>query len=291
MKKFLPFYLVLLLAGTAAIDLYMPVFASDAQAPDAVASDDTRHEALEGEPDAVETPAINTRRLPPLPENLKPSGRHQTWGLTKTRVATSAGNLEGGTFLEYPNVNATPLNAFYFANGRWNGPVAVPADKVTFFGGTLDDAEREHLRILQRHFSLLGQLENPPPVAVAVPAAIPQNVAANPHFEDYKAVSKEVLDFQERTKELTAQRDAARGAARDKLMNDMRVMKQDEAALMRRYETVKRRYDDWKAKNPAPPTVAPPPPVPPPPLDPARVAEIRAELQQLAPEVEKILGN
>jgi len=294
MKIFLPFYLVLLLAGTAAIDLYMPAFAADAQTPDIVVNVTPDIPNGQAKPDGVETPAvpqINTRRLPPLPENLKPSGRHQTWGLTKTRLITAAYDLQGGTFLEYPNVNANPLGAFYFANGKWNGPVAVSADNVTLFGGTLDDAEREDLRVLQRYFFLRGQLDNPAPVAAAAPNPIPENISANPHFEEYKAVTKEYLDFQERTKALTAQRDAARGAARNKLIDELRVMQQDEAALVRKYNAVKRKYDDWKAKNPAPPTVAPPPPPPPTPLDPARAAEIRAELQQLAPEVEKILGK
>ena len=287
MKKFLAFYIVLFVAGTFAIDKYFPAFASDAP-PAAPENEAPVVVAGEANPPAAEpvkqaepapAPAFDTRRLPPLPENLQSSGNFKSWGLAKTNLSPE---IPGGTFLEYPDKDATPLLAWWFANKKWNGPLEVPPEKVTFFGGSLDDAEPGQLRIFQRYYSLRGQLENPP---VEAPPADTNNGPVNPHLEDYKAVAKEVLEFQERTKTLTAKRDAAKGAERVKLVNELTVMKQNEPDLLRRYKAVETKYNDWKAKNPAPKAPEPAPKAP----DPERVKKIQEEMQILKAEMEKIL--
>jgi len=146
MKKFLAFYIVLFVAGTFAIDKYFPAFASDAP-PAAPENEAPVVVAGEANPPAAEpvkqaepapAPAFDTRRLPPLPENLQSSGNFKSWGLAKTNLSPE---IPGGTFLEYPDKDATPLLAWWFANKKWNGPLEVPPEKVTFFGGSLDDAE------------------------------------------------------------------------------------------------------------------------------------------------------
>ncbi len=285
MKTFIPVYLLVFLLGTVVIDLYFP-----AMMPHANAQESPVHfelpTALGGKAE-IPTPKLTSAtgfdftKLPPLPENLKASGRCHAWGLALTGITTPAGELPGGTFLEYPDINATPLNAWYFANGQWNGLTAVPPEKVNFFGGTLDEAEPEHLRLLQRYYFLRGQLDKPQTAAVAAVAP-----AVNPYLEDYKKISKQYLDFQERSKTLTAQRDAARGTTRDKLITELRLMKQDEPVLAKKLEAIKAQYNDWKAKNPAPAAPAATPNN----ADSPETLGIRNELKRLEPEVKRVVN-
>jgi len=316
MKIYLAAYFLMLIFGTVAVDSFGHLLArsdnpADASGNQTGAPSETPAKppargnqpapaAVKNQPPAAQpAPAAEAgKRLPPLPENLKPTGKHQAWGFTKARIITSAGELQGGTFLEFPDINEIPLVAFYFANRFWNGPVVVPEDKVILFGGTLEGADPADLRLFQRYYYLLGQLE-PPAVSTATPDAPATATAAaatNPFETEYKAIAKQYLDFQERTKTLTAQRDSASGANRTKIINDLHKMKQEEPDLIRDLKAVQDKYNDWKKKNPgaaaAAPAPKPAPPATPPAAapDPARAAEYREELRQLEPDVRRILN-
>jgi hypothetical protein len=313
MKLFLPFYLFLLLGGTVAVDLLVtppanadgtppvstngvdpggaPVVETPAQepAPPAAKPRPNPAAAAPAQPPAVtiierhvEPPPRpgSHLKLPPLPNDLRSSGRRQAWGVTQTRVATSEGDLYGGTFLEYPDIQAFPLHAWYFADKKWNGPVVVPSDKVVFFGGALDDADPQDLRILQRYYFLRGRLEFPPEKGKAEEPANP-----NPFFEEYKELYKKSLDLQERSKTLTAQYNTAKGNDRIKIGDELRVIRQGQATLAPKLKAVDAKYTDWKVKNPNPQPAAP--------KTGAAAdedAELRAELRELEPEIKRLVN-
>ena len=308
MKMFIAFYVFLLIVGTVLVDLFVraPAHAGEpgARQP-TVETPKTRPAAplpspapetrVETPASKVPAPAPSTRALPPLPENLKASGRYKAWGLTQTRVSTSNGDFEGGVFLEFLDINTMPLKAMYFENKKWNGPLVFPADKVALFGGSLDGAETADLQLLQRYYFLRGQLDTPPPAPATAARAEPPapDPNTNPHEAEYKVLAKKWLDFKERDKTLNADFKTATGAARVKISNELREMKQEEPVLIRDLNTIQAKYNDWKAKNPAPaakpaskPVANPTPPANT--LDPARAAEYREELKKLEPGFQRI---
>lgn len=315
MKFFLPVYILTFLAGTAAIEFLLPHFAtagdSGSPPPPAAAVQPAGAAApAAGEVDAVrgavesglrfelpramggtaEPPAsaplvsatgFDFSSLPPIPETLKASGRFNAWGVTQTVVpGPNNTSLPGGTFLEYADINATPLRGYYFANGRWNGPATFQPDKVVFFGGSINEAQPEHLRLLSRYYFLKGRLDTPPP---AVQATGNGNGNGNPHAAEYKKLAQQYMELQEKTKKLTTERDAARGVKRDKAISELRKLKQEEAPLSIKLKDVQAKYNDWKAKNPAPAASSGTVPVTP------EIISIRNEVKRLEPEVRRIV--
>jgi len=301
MKIFFAFYFLLLVFGTVLVDSFGHLLARGEESAGGFSAprENPANPARGNAPAAAKTAALALgqtadpgakHNLPPLPQNLKASGKHHAWGLTKARITVSTGELEGGTFLEFPDIDEHPLMAFYFAHRNWNGPVSVPEDKVILFGGTLDGADPADLRLFQRYYFLRGQLE-PPATAAVEPPAPEGNV--NPFEADYKALARKYLDFQERTEVLTAERNKASGAARSKIINDLHKMKQEEPALINDLKSIQEKYNDWKMKNPgaavAKPAPTPAAPKPAATLDPALAAEYREELNRLEPEIRLIL--
>jgi len=308
MKIFLAFYFLLFILGTVLVDSFGHLLART-EAPGEGNSPEDRP-AVAATPDRETqkpAPAAKTAfsalqqtaepgpglNLPPLPANLKASGKHQAWGLAKVRILTPSGELQGGTFFEFPNIDEIPLMAWFFADRNWNGPLAVPEDKVILFGGTLDGADPADLRLFQRYYFLRGQLE-PPVSAMGGAAEAPAPVAApaNPFEEDYKAMVVKYIAFTNRTEVLTAERNKASGAARTKIIDEQRAMKLQEPELIRDLKAAQEKYSDWKKKNPgaAVPAAKPaPPPAAAAAPDPARAAEYREELKRLEPEVRAIL--
>jgi len=310
MKIFLVFYFLLFIAGTLLVDSFGHLLAR-AETPGGELADP----AGEAPAPAAKTPradkpapAVKTAsvalqktaepepglKLPPLPANLKASGKHQAWGFTKIRIITPSGELQGGTFLEFPNIDELPLMAWFFADRNWNGPLAVPEDKVILFGGTLDGADPADLRLFQRYYFLRGQLEPPASAmggAVAAPAA--PVAPANPFEEDYKAMVVKYIAFTNRTEVLTAERNKASGAARTKIIDEQKAMKLQESELIRDLKNAQEKYSDWKKKNPGAATNGTAKPATPPSsaaaLDPATAAEYREELKRLEPGVRRIL--
>ena len=307
MKIFLPFYFLMLIAGTLLVDSFGHLLARGGESGGGFADPpETRANANANAntpaPSAAKTAALGLQQnadpganhnLPPLPANLKATGNHKAWGLAKARITVSTGELPGGTFLEFPDIDEHPLMAFYFANRNWNGPVSVPGDKVVLFGGTLDGADPADLRLFQRYYYLRGQLEPPVSAGPATAADTPAPAASgNPFEADYKAAVVKYISFTNRTEVLTAERNKASGAARTKIIDDLKTLKLQEPEIIRDLKNSQEKYAEWKKKNPgaaAPAPAAPRPAAPAPALDPARAAEFREELKRLEPEIKRLI--
>jgi hypothetical protein len=58
-----------------------------------------------------------------------------------------------------------------------------------------------------------------------------------------------VLSFNESAKALRARADRASGSSRVEVMDKLRSMKEEEAALRRRYDAARRAFEEWNSRN------------------------------------------
>lgn len=128
-------------------------------------------------------------------------------------------------------------------NRRWERGFVLKAASVVTFDCPFEEAPKEAREKIVRYFQLQGF------IATRTAALREDHLKRNPHFTAYRRAAKEYTDFQERAKELTAQRDAAQGAERTRIASQLERMKSEEVQLRSALEKVEVPYKKWKAEH------------------------------------------
>jgi hypothetical protein len=304
-KSFWPTYLFLALAGSAAINFGVPKLRRDGlqprpgsapasirfiEPPPSATPQPAQPAEVVMEPELAPAPFDPARSsLPapstPAPGPNTPGARTSGWGITTTQTThyepngTRLGRLPGGTLIEVKGSASSSLGNMticrYRQNDFWTGPVLVNPSQLAFFSGDMADLPAESLEALQRYFETKGLIETRKAELQR------QQVDANPHAAPYRQAYEQLTAMQERAKILTAERDNATDDARNRIIDELRRMKDEQSHLRDVYNQAQAQYRSWKAQHAADRTA-----------DPSADPQIQAwerRLATLEPEVRKIL--
>ncbi len=184
--------------------------------------------------------------------------------------------LAGGTLVEQIGITSSSRGEMALcriARGRsWAGPYLIPTADLQRYEGTRERVDAARLRALQQFCALNARIET------RKRELLKAAVDANPHGSELRRAQSAYKEAEVRSRELTAFRDRAIGAERNRLADELRRLQVETATLRQRVETLNRRYKEWKDKHGVPAAI-----------DPARDAHIlgwEAEMAALHPQLE-----
>ena len=219
----------------------------------------------------------STRRIPP-------SGTDVThWGVTLLNAPVfekdgkrRAETLPGGTLVEQTAATSSSkgemaLCRFWRGSG-WAGPFLVATADLVRFPGGRDEVDADELEVLLRYAELNARAEERRKELTR------RGVDANPHTAPLRRLKEEYDAAGAEAGRLTKKRDAARGAERIRLGDELRRVKEQEPRMRRELESLTRQYEAWKSSHAA--LTAEP-------AQDAQLQAIQAQMQALSPR----LGN
>jgi hypothetical protein len=176
------------------------------------------------------------------------------WGVTTTQAACYStkgsylGPLAGGTIVAVQGSTSSSRGSmticrYQQGGGAWQGPVLVSDAHLRCFDGSTADLPAGSLDALQRYFETKGLIDS------RTAELTRQQVDANPHAVPYRQAYEKLMALQARAKALTAERDAATGMARERAIDELRQMKDDQSRLRQTFNQAQARYQDWKSQH------------------------------------------
>ncbi len=188
------------------------------------------------------------------PERATPAARSPyDWGILPeaTRAYGADGQprdrIPGGTVVEiqseHDSSNGRLLRCRVLLQERWRVGFFFPESAVIRFQGGFEEAPRAERDQLIEFFGLKDRI-------TSRRAELQERaVRANPHFQEYQAAARALLEHQEQARALVAERETATGLRRDQLGRELRRMKAQEGPLLHRFETIDKPYRRWRSDN------------------------------------------
>ncbi len=287
MKHFVPIYLAVAVAGTAAVWYAAPLLVSpknegasepteekSVSKPPAAAVAETP--AVTAQPESAQTAAVAQPAPVPATENtakfknaevaeediLPPSmhdiyiarsGDNPTWGVVMrpavyyNDAGSNMGTVDGGTFVKFKkfsNSSKGTLAACYWLTGADTETLyLVKKEEVLLFTGDPRKLARRQMDDLQRYYLLRGKATQKKDDLLRAAAE------KNPYFKQYQEEYKKVNDLTSRAKDLEKKRNEAEGMLRDKYMDELQVIKNQQAVLLKNYNEIRQQFNDWKKAN------------------------------------------
>jgi len=159
------------------------------------------------------------------------------------------GQLPGGSIIDIEDSRSTDKGVD-MSMGRVErdnsmaGPYLVANVNLVRFNVSRSDVPADSIATLKQYYGLKGKLDQ------RIADLKKQAVGANPYAAAYGEAAQKYNDFGTREKQLTARRDAASGAERMHLVDQLREMIPEGQRLLRAVEDTKAKYNKWKAANP-----------------------------------------
>ena len=156
--------------------------------------------------------------------------------------------LPGGTVVEKMSERQTKAGDTMLIcrirnNRRWQEGFLFHAADVVQFQGPFAFAPKKPSDQIIDYFTKVDQREK------RMAAIREEHLRKNPNFETYQNAARAYKEFQDRAKELTAQRDKAVGAERSRLMRELETMKSGEPRLRAEFEKAEIAYKQWKKQH------------------------------------------
>ena len=217
--------------------------------------------------------------MPPLTQGSK------SWGMTLTSASyyslsgENRGRLPGGAIMDIQDTRSSSKGDM--SEGRVErdntmvGPYLVAVSDLVRFNVPRSEVPAETITLLKQYYGLKGKLDQ------RIIDLKKQAVIANPCAAAYGEAVQKYNAFGEREKLLTAKRDAATGADRMRLMDQLRELIPESQRLLRAVESTKADYNKWKAANPG---VSMPDPA----AD-AQVQDLQKQIAALEPQVKQVI--
>ena len=159
------------------------------------------------------------------------------------------GIMLGGTVVARKSSRLLPdgnvAECCYLKEGRlWvYDTVHIYEADLVLFDMPYDKSDPEQRDLLIEYCRLYGLHE-------AEKARLYKNMSQrNPHLSAHQETAKAYREFLARAKEVHEEHEAATGARRSALQDQLRKMKGQEMEVKRRYEEAKAQYDAWKQQN------------------------------------------
>ena len=208
----------------------------------------------QGEPEVI---VENVRGYTPSTERIRASGSDVTyWGVTivdapfydrdgKLRDT----KLAGGTLIEQTGAKSSSRGEMaicrIWRNGNWAGSYLVATADLIRFDGGREEVDADDVDNLCTYYGLNAAVERRKEELVQKAAA------ANPYFAELKRKATAYKEHMKRAEELTAQRDTAKGAARNQIIAELTKLKNAEAREAAEVQALTRKYEEWKKAHPS----------------------------------------
>ncbi|MDD4622282.1 MAG: hypothetical protein PHG71_03500 [Kiritimatiellae bacterium] len=176
------------------------------------------------------------------------------WGMTRLRASvyaldgTHSGHVAAGTLVEFRDIKKSSkgkmVECVVILEGRRSEPVLVSSKELRLFTGSFHKLSARQMGDLQKYYALSGKVAERKNELLKIAAA------KNPHFRQYEAALKNLMEHIDRAGQLARQRDAATGLVKMRLEDQLRTMKHDEVRLRAEYDAAHKRFREWKEKNP-----------------------------------------
>lgn len=128
-------------------------------------------------------------------------------------------------------------------DNQWQGPWLIDTADLVRFEGDHSEISDSELAPLLRYGRLRAQ------IAARRDILTKGDVESNPHTSRLRQLKSEYDDAAARAAKLTAQRDEATGAARNRMADELRRLKEEEGRMRREIEAATTRYNEWKNRN------------------------------------------
>ena len=242
-------------------------------------------------PGDAAAPATTTESKPPdatTPGNSPypaPAPGCTAWGLTLASASyyslsgENRGKLPGGTIMDIDEGRNSSKGDMSLGrverNNAMLGPYLVANADLVRFNVPRSEVPVENIATLKQYYFLKGTLDQ------RLTDLKQQAVGANPFAAAYGEAVQKYNEFGTREKQLVTKRDAASGAERMRLMDQLREMIPENQRLLRAVNESKEKYNKWKAANPAAatPDLASDP----------QALELKKQLAALEPQVKEIV--
>jgi hypothetical protein len=213
-------------------------------APDAAAAETpaaTSVEAVPREPEkAPEPPA-------PDPEAM--------WGVVTLQDAAvydqkgiKTRSIPAGSLVDIRRLQTVPggdviHGTVWSRAGTFPNVILRRGDVEIYQGSALSDTTRQHRELVSRRAERMAAIEERKRELANAEAI------RNPHQQEYRKVLREYKRIADESTKLKSEFDDATGNRRMELANRLRVLKNEQANLMPRYQDLKQKKEDWDAEN------------------------------------------
>ncbi len=151
---------------------------------------------------------------------------------------------EGGTLIEITRLEEYTAECKIWQNKSWQGPFSISLVDVLRFDGTRADVEAQSVVDLCYYYKLLYAAELRKKELTDI------ELQKNPHYLELRETGIAYRELEHRVKELTAQRDKATGAKRNKIADELRSLEVENTRLSKCLKETTEKYEKWKAANP-----------------------------------------
>lgn len=199
------------------------------------------------------------KKTPPVETVTRVSfiGPPRGWGFVKTLSPYYApdgkrlGTLPGGTFFTYDGVKPTSKNTVLVSTVKrgavWEGPYLLDCTDVAGYAGDPDTLDPALVKRLADYFTLHGRIaERRSELEAAA-------LAANPYFEAAKQAQQLYQASIERAAAMEKELNTLKGLRREKMLDALRTLKYDQAALKTQANQASAAYTKWKDAHPPDP--------------------------------------
>lgn len=175
------------------------------------------------------------------------------WGVVRIKTnfydseGKRLGKVPGGVILNFlearKSSKGTMVLCKFQYKGKVYGPYLLKRTDISLFTGNYSDLSETQRKNFEEYYKIRGLMEERK-------VEVMQQIAIrNPHYTQYKAAYDKYINHIEDAKELTAKRDKAEGLRRSSLDDQLRLMKNQEAALKKTYDQIQAKYKTWKTAN------------------------------------------
>ena len=212
------------------------------------------------QPDSQSEPEViveNVRGYTPSTERIRASGSDVTyWGVTIVDASfyDRDGKLRdtkilGGTLIEQTGAKSSSKGEMaicrIWRNGNWAGSYLISTADLIRFDGGREEVDADDVDRLCKYYSYSAAVERRKNELTQKAAA------ANPHYAELKRKATAYNEHKKRAEELTAKRDSAKGAERNKIIAELTQLKNAEAREAAEVQSLTRKYEDWKKAHPS----------------------------------------
>ena len=206
----------------------------------------------------IETVTSGKEESQPLPEMEKyvaeRIGSRYRWGIAITNSPAydtdmnHIGYIQGGTIVEQLSSQLFPegyiSKCSYVKTGEWQELKVYLYDKdIILFNEPLSESRENDRALLIKYCTLYGQREE------LRSKLYNELLKRNPYLPAYQRVREELSDFQKQNEVLKTAHQAAEGAQRVSLEDQLRKRKPKTSQLVAQYEEIKAQYDKWSEVN------------------------------------------
>lgn len=195
--------------------------------------------------------------MPPILLGIQLAGRgdKRGWGITHQAAnyyaanGTRLGEVVAGTLIKYLGTQSSSKGAMVECqlqgSEHSDTPVLIGASSLYIFTGDYQKLSGKQLADLNTYYTLNGKIAQRKKELLQISAA------KNPHFNEYQAKHKRLMDHLEEAKALAKQRDATTTGSHILLDDKLRTMKHRESQLNREYQEIHEKFRAWKEAHTA----------------------------------------